>query len=217
MCKYQGKAYRRAKARHRVPALDGGKAFGPAPLVRPIDDIIEALVSDGVQPRIQEPHRCGATGQQVVVEQGDDAGHHRRRRARPADVRRLLVPGGVEALALSCEIRVASALLVVLERLFRVRVEDFDAVQINVRVERFVLVLWAREDVAEPAPGREIALRIVGRHLRIESLCGTDRRHVWTASWKVRNEATGQDAVYLAGSASVAADVRITAHPVVAG
>ena len=68
-------AHGRAKTGAGIPASGDGKAVSAARGAVASDDVCEANVGLGVDPRVQEAERGLAFGEAGIVDEGDDAGH----------------------------------------------------------------------------------------------------------------------------------------------
>lgn len=132
---------------YRVPSLCGRKALRAAARVRARRDVVQRARAIHVQERVQEPERRLPRGSEMVVDQGDDAGEQRARRARARDEGKLSLEGDRVVDADRGHVRVRASALVKPARV------DGAPCPCEVCGDGGLLVGGYREHVGEPARG----------------------------------------------------------------
>ena len=100
------------------------------------------------------------------------------------------IPDGHELLPLSGDVGIPSALFVV--QTIELTAQTGDVVPDDVVI---VLVVGAREVIAETATGREVVSFVVRRDFGVEVLGGADAGYVWASVWEGGQERSGMIAI----------------------
>ena len=102
--------YRSPKTSYRIPSLSNWECSRHTIRSVSADDICKSFISLVIQPRVQKAKRRPATGNQLIVDERDDASSQRCRCRCPGDGRESVVPGKSKLEPLSGNIGIPSSI-----------------------------------------------------------------------------------------------------------
>ena len=183
-------AYRCPEPSHGVPTGQCREATPSTTNGRTTRNVRKRRITRRVQPWVQEPESRLAGCYEGVIDQSQDGGGRGGRGARPVKDGDGSVPDGSEALALSGDVGIPSTFLVV--QTVELTAQTRDVVSDDVVV---VLIVGAREVIAETATAREAVSFVECRDFGVEVLGGADAGYVGAAVWEGGKEGSGVVAI----------------------